>query len=199
MAGSTRERLIDVGFDLFSRHGFHAIGLDRILTEVGVTKTTFYNHFESKDELVLEVLRYRHEWELRHFREELERLGGRNARGQLYRIFDVLDVWFNSVEFRGCLFINAAAEFPSPSDPVREVAAEHKRAFCEFLTGLAAEAGAREADFLARQISLMLEGAIVHRHVGNDVNAAKVAGRGYDLLLSQYLPPESQPAVHAAH
>jgi len=56
MATSTRERLVLAAHDLFYAEGFHAVGLDRILAEVGVTKTTFYNHFASKDDLVLEVL-----------------------------------------------------------------------------------------------------------------------------------------------
>ncbi|MCA9281267.1 MAG: helix-turn-helix transcriptional regulator [Phycisphaerales bacterium] len=55
-ASETRERLLDAAAMLFYEHGFHAIGLDAILEEVGVTKTTFYNHFASKDELIVAVL-----------------------------------------------------------------------------------------------------------------------------------------------
>lgn len=56
MSESSRERLIQIADRLFYEHGFHAIGIDRVISEVGVTKTTFYNHFESKDDLILAVL-----------------------------------------------------------------------------------------------------------------------------------------------
>ena len=113
MATSTRERLVKTAHGLFYRDGFHTVGLDRILDEVGVTKTTFYNHFESKDDLILAVLEQRHEVESLTVGGLFEKLGGDNPRAKLYAIFDVFDAWFHLPNFRGCIFMTAAAEFPS--------------------------------------------------------------------------------------
>ncbi len=71
----TRERILFTALDLFYTHGFHEVGLDRILTAVGVTKTTFYNHFESRDHLILEALAVRDGWEARSGASEGPRRG----------------------------------------------------------------------------------------------------------------------------
>jgi AcrR family transcriptional regulator len=189
MARATRQMLLDKAFELFTHHGFHGIGLDRILHEVGVTKTTFYNHFECKDDLILEVIHVRDEFEMSLLREKLRQHGGRTARGQLEALFDVLDEWFNSDEFRGCIFITAAAEFSSPTDPAHEASAAHKRAVCEFLCDLAVNAGSDAPEELAEQLSLLMEGAITVRHVTGNLQAARLAQRTAELVLERYLPP----------
>jgi len=76
----TRERILFAALDLFHEHGFHAVGLDRILNEVGVTKTTFCNHFESRDELMVEALLKRNEWDHTAFERRLEELAGSAPR-----------------------------------------------------------------------------------------------------------------------
>ena len=78
---STRERLIKTAHDLFYQEGYHTVGLDRILAQVGVTKTTFYNHFESKDDLIIESLRWHDKWWQETFRAMLRRYGGDTPRG----------------------------------------------------------------------------------------------------------------------
>lgn len=189
MARSTRQKLLDTAFDLFTHHGFHAVGLDRILYEVGVTKTTFYNHFASKDDLILEVIHARDEFEMSTFVELLRKHGGRTARGQLEAVFDVLHEWFNSEEFNGCIFITVAAEFPAPHDPAHQAAAAHKRAVCELLCDLAINAGAEEPQELAEQLLVLMEGAITVRHVTGNQNAARLARAMADFLLEKHLPP----------
>ena len=83
---STRDRLIDAAAMLFYEHGFHAIGLDRILEEVGVTKTTFYNHFASKDDLIVAVLVDRDQRDMRALDEALRARGG-DARSRILAVF----------------------------------------------------------------------------------------------------------------
>src|SRR5262245_20973084 len=124
---NARDRLLERAIDLFYSHGFNAIGLDQIIDEVGVTKTTFYKHFESKDDLMVQAVRKRDAWELEALTRALHRVGGENPRAQLLALFDVLHAWFNAPDFRGCMFINTAAEFPNPNDPIHQAAAEHKR------------------------------------------------------------------------
>ena len=77
--------------ELFYSQGFHAVGLDAILTEVGVTKTTFYNHFQSRDHLVREAVEQRDAWDITAFGKRVQELGGYVPRDMLLAMFDVLD------------------------------------------------------------------------------------------------------------
>src|SRR3954466_2292191 len=119
-AKNARDRLLDKAIDLFYSHGFHAIGLDRIIAETGVTKTTFYKHFESKDDLLVAAVEKRHRWEQKAWGDAVIQRVGNDPRAQLLAMFDVMDDWFNRPDFGGCIFINAAAEFVDPNDPVHQ-------------------------------------------------------------------------------
>src|SRR6187455_3379966 len=121
----TRERLLHAALELFYAHGFHAIGIDRIIDTVGVTKTTFYKHFESRDELILEAVTLRNEWESAAFEKCVREKAGHDPRAMLLAMFDVLDDWFTGPSYEGCIFISACAEFPSRTHPVHRAAASH--------------------------------------------------------------------------
>jgi AcrR family transcriptional regulator len=190
----TRQRLIDAGFELFSREGFHAVGLDTVLREVGVSKQTFYNHFESRDELVLEVLKFRDEWEMQSWRSLLLKRAGEDPRARLYALFDVLDDYFNDPAFRGCIFINAAAEFVNACDPAHQAAAAHVHALLQFIHDLALAAGADDPQFLAEQLTLLIEGAIVLRHVTANPRAAEIGRINAHALLDHHLSAPGLPA-----
>jgi AcrR family transcriptional regulator len=177
-----REAIVDAALALFQRQGFHATGIDRILAESGAAKMTLYKHFRSKDELVLAALR-RCEETFRAWFEERVRAAHGGPRRRLLAVFDVADEWFRSPAFCGCLFINAAAEFGGAEAPARRAAAEAKAATLAFLRELAAEAGAPDPDELARQLNLLLQGAIVMAHAGGDRDAAQAARRAAAALV----------------
>src|SRR3954468_10407781 len=122
-----RERLVAAAVELFYRHGVGAVGVDRVIAAAGVTKTTFYKHFQGKDDLMVAAVRRRDEWESGAWDRAVRKLAGDDPAGQLLAMLDVLDVWFNDPDFRGCMFLNTAAEFPNPHDPVHQAAAEYKR------------------------------------------------------------------------
>jgi AcrR family transcriptional regulator len=185
---NTREKLLDRATDLFYAYGIHAVGLDRILGDAGVTKTTFYNHFESKDQLTCEVLSRRHEWESRWFADAIDELSDGEPRRALLAVFDVLHTWFTEPDFRGCQFINAAAEFPLPNDPVHREAARHTLATRELLRDTAAAAGAEDPEVLADRILVLLEGAITLRQVTGDDQAAAKARRIAETVIAQAVP-----------
>jgi AcrR family transcriptional regulator len=183
-ATSTRERIIDAAGLLFYEHGFHAIGLDAILEAVGVTKTTFYNHFESKDDLIVEVLDDHDLRDMEALERELVARGG-DARARIITIFDVISDWFNDPDFKGCLFINASAQFPNPNDPVHQAAARHGEHLHRTFARLAAELGAADPDALAKQLCMLVAAAITARHVACDLDAADTARQIAEALLDR--------------
>lgn len=192
-ATKTREKLLDRATDLFYTYGIHAVGLDRILKDVGVTKTTFYNHFESKDELTCEVLRRRHAWESDKFIKAVDEASEGDPRSRLLAVFDVLHEWFTDPDFRGCQFINAAAEFPSPRDPVHQEAARHKIETRRMLRETAEAAGADDPEDLSSKIMVLLEGAVTLRQVTGDDQAAATARQVAEKLLDEALPDAHPP------
>ena len=185
---STRDRLIDAAAMLFYEHGFHAIGLDRILEEVGVTKTTFYNHFASKDDLIVAVLVDRDQRDMRALDEALRARGG-DARSRILAVFDILDDWFNDPDFKGCLFINASAQFPNPNDPVHQAATQHSENLHETFAALGAEMGAADPDALAKQLCMVVAAAITSRHTSGDHDAARTAHAIAEALVDRGAAP----------
>ena len=172
---TTREKLLETAIDRFYVKGFHAVGLDQILNEVGVTKTTFYNHFESKDELILEALARREQWETKAFADRAQQLAGDDPRALLLAFFDVLDEWFNHPDYFGCLFLNVCVEFPSPHDPIHQAGMEHYLKSKDGFSEIAKAAGASDPDLLAEQLIVLIQGTLTHRQVAGDNDAAAKA------------------------
>lgn len=182
MASSRREHLIDTALGLFSRHGFHATGIDKILAEAGVAKMTLYKHFKSKDELILATLR-RHDERFRNWFMRRVEARAKTPRDRLLALYDTLAEWFAGDAFTGCMFINASAEFGNPNDPVRAASVEHGRLILDFVRGIAAEAGARDPDALATQLALLMDGSIVFAYVGSEPAAVEAAKAAAEKLI----------------
>ncbi len=121
-ASTTREKLIQAGHELFYREGFLAVGLDQLLNEAGCSKQTFYNHFASKDDLIVAVIDEHHRWWSSELLNRIERAAGPDARGQMLAMFDVIRDVTHDPEYHGCIFINAAIEFPQPHHPAYQSA-----------------------------------------------------------------------------
>lgn len=190
MTSIRRDHLVDTALSLFSRYGFHATGIDRILSESGVAKMTLYKHFKSKDELILAALRRRDELHRNWFMREVERLAG-TPRERLLALFDALETWFQSAEFTGCCFINATAEYADKDDPIHVAAAEHKRLIRSYILELAEAAEAKEAVELTDQLMLLMEGAIVSAQVTGNSAPAQQARSAAEVLISRAIPAES--------
>ena len=184
----TRERILHAALDLFYEHGIHAVGLDRILGEVGVTKTTFYNHFPSKDDLVLEVVRLRDDWELACFRRDVVERGAYEPKAMLLAMFDGLDAWFNDPAYQGCLFVSACAEFPTTRHPVHRQAAGHFLRLESDIADMAAAAGVTDPPDFARRWMVLLEGALTYRLVTAENDAARMIRPVAEALLESSLP-----------
>ena len=192
MAASRKEHLIATALRLFERDGYHATGIDRILAEAGVAKMTLYNHFRSKNELILAALRARDS----EFRNDVMReLAARSddPAERLVLVFDVLAEWFEEPGFSGCMFINAAAEFADPEDPIHAAAAEHKRLFTAYLREQAEAAGAADPGGLAAQLALLMDGAITTAHVSSSGAAALDARAVAKLVVDQAVSGAAPP------
>jgi len=168
MPPSKREELVDAAMRVFYRCGFHASGLDKILEEGGISRMTLYNHFKSKDELIIAALRRRDEI----FRNRMMKFVESRAqapRDRLIAVFDFHEQWFTGKEFCGCMFINASAEFADPTSAPRLVAAEHKGAVLRYVRDLCREAGYAAPDAVADRLNILIEGSIVTAHVVGQV------------------------------
>lgn len=180
----TRERLLDAAGDLFYKHGFQAVGLDQILETVGITKTAFYKHFASKDDLIVAILDQRDQREMEEWMAYIRIMGRDDARRQLEALFELLDDWFKNPEFRGCLFLNALTEFPSENDPINRAARKHGEHLAAAVMELATLAGAAEPGVLTEQIMMLVTGAIASRHRVGDLGAAKTAEAMAKVLIT---------------
>ncbi len=186
MAVSRRDHLVDTALEMFCRDGFHATGIDKILAQAGVAKMTLYNHFRSKDELILAVLRRRDERFRRAFVRAVERRAAA-PRERLLAIFDALEEWFCRNDFTGCTFINASAEYTAQDDPIHALSAEHKRLVEAYIRELAEAAEAADPDALARSLMLLVEGATALAHVTGAPDWARHARAAAEVLIADAL------------
>lgn len=181
---SKREQLIETAARLFARNGFHATGIDTILAEAGIAKKTLYNHFRTKDELILAALR-KYDGEFRNnFMKSVEELA-ETPEARLLAIFDVAKAWFSDNKFYGCMFINAVGEYSEQDSAVREVCKEFKRLMRGYIKSLVEQAGLKDIEILTNELALVFEGSIVTAQVSeqNDM-AAETAKRIAETLIN---------------
>jgi AcrR family transcriptional regulator len=161
-----RERLMRTAYDLFSVHGIQAIGVDRIVAESGVAKTTLYRHFRSKDELALAVIERREQHWSRDWLQAEALARGRTAEERLLVLFDILAEWARRDDFEGCLFMNTLLEMRDRASPVAlasSAALGHVRAF---LRELAESVRVSNPDEFALRWQTLMWGAIVAASFG---------------------------------
>jgi AcrR family transcriptional regulator len=188
MKTPTRQRLVDAAISRFYRDGFRNVGIDQILADVGISKTAFYKHFDCKESLMVAALQQQHAWLQETFHTMILERGGPNPIAQLHALFDVVEQIIESDSFHGCIFVNAAMEFPLPHDPAHILARENKQAIEEIVRGIAERAGAADPPLLSRQLCLLIEGAYVTRHVTGDKQTTDVARSVANLVVEAHCP-----------
>ena len=182
-AASARERIDQSAYELFSRRGVRAVGVDEVVARSGVAKMTLYRHYPSKNHLALAFMRRREElWTRAWLQTEVERRAS-DAAERLLAVFDVFDKWFRRADFEGCSFINILLETEDRAHPVRLATVQHLAEIRRFLRGLAEAAGVRDADHFARQWHILMKGSIVAAGEG-DKDAARRAREIGCLLLA---------------
>jgi AcrR family transcriptional regulator len=169
-----KDKILQAASELFYSQGVRATGVDAIAKAANTTKMSLYKYFSSKDELVVAFLRKRDEDFTTWFVEQVEAKAD-NPKAKLLAVFDVISEWMDIPEFRGCAFINAAAEFPLDGNPVLKVSAEFYDKFRNYIADLARQYGSTQPESLAIQLSLLIEGAIVSEQMKRHSGAAEQA------------------------
>ena len=179
-----RARILDAAYELFSRNGIQAVGIDAVISRSGVARQTLYRHFASKQDLVLAFLERREQFWTRRWLEEEVRRRASDPGARLLVIFDVFDEWFRRSDFEGCSFINVMLEHPDPADPVHRASVSYLAGIRGFLEELVREAGIADAQDFARQWHILMKGSIVAAGEG-DRDAARRAKQIGALLLER--------------
>jgi AcrR family transcriptional regulator len=182
--GAARERLLRTAYALFQRNSLNTVGVDRIVAEADVAKTTLYRHFPSKDDLAVSVLRHHEDVWMRGWLEHAIERHGETAGARLLGLFDAFDDWFHRDDYEGCLFTRALLETRDPANPVRAAAAAGLENVRALIRGLAEEAGVHDPDVFALQIQMLLLGATVAAVYG-DLDAAQQARDVARLVLER--------------
>jgi len=164
-------RILDAVDDLFYREGARAVGVDAVVKAAGVNKMSLYRQFESKDALLMHYLERSDARFWSYFDASVAKHPG-NPKAQLQQFFDDLTPRICRPGYRGCPFVNIAAEFPDPDHPTRKRVAENKRQLMTRLEAMAAQAGAHDPHQLAAGLALLIEGAYAGSQTyapGNDM------------------------------
>jgi AcrR family transcriptional regulator len=183
MRQTKRDELVKSALEIFYQNGFHATGMDMLAAESGVSKTSMYKHFRTKEDLILAALRLRDE----NFRNWLFRRmedAGASPRQQLLGMFDALGEWFSEPGYKGCMFIKASAEYQEADHAIHVQSREHKRLLFEHCAALCRRSGVAAPEDLARQLLLLKEGAIVTAVLGRGKDAARDARAAAEALMT---------------
>jgi AcrR family transcriptional regulator len=182
---SGRERLSRAAYELFSREGVRAVGVDAVIARAGTAKMTLYRNFPSKNDLILDFLRRREQLWTREWLEAESRRRGGTPREQLLAIFDVFADWFSRPDFEGCSFLTTMIEINDREHPVYQAAIEHLANIRGYIEELASEAGLSDADSFARKWHILMKGSIMAAHEGDSASAGRAKQIG-ELLLKEH-------------
>lgn len=166
-AQNQRDSIVNSSFELFYRDGIKGTDVNQIIENAGVSESSFYQNFASKDELVAASLHKRHDSWMAWFTGEVWARLSQPGAG-LEVIADVLQSWFEDPKFRGCLFINTVAEGGKFDSEPFTIAREHKEAMRQFLKEVAIKLNHEEPELTASAAVLVIEGATVRAQMTGD-------------------------------
>jgi AcrR family transcriptional regulator len=191
---AARQRILDTAFVLFYARGIRAVGIDLIIAESGVAKATFYKYFPAKDDLVVAYLDKVDAIWTGQLKAAAEAAGPEPAH-QLIGMFDALSSACRREGYRGCAFINAAAE-SQPGTAVHDRTVRHKAAVLAWVRDLARSAGARDPDSLGRSLTLLLDGGLASGSLDASPEAPAAAKASAAALVAAARAPRSATEVN---
>ncbi|PZE73511.1 TetR/AcrR family transcriptional regulator [Curtobacterium sp. MCBD17_013] len=184
--GGAKLRILETAARLFYEEGIRGVGVDRLIAEASVTKATFYKHYGSKDNLILAYVRSRHE----QVKQAMDTIIAEapDARTAVGTWVDTVVDTTNDPDFRGCAFLNAAAEYHDPRHPVREVVSAHRDWYTDQLAELLQQAGHPLPGDGADELMLARDGAMVGSYAGDTIAACAALGRVASRVLGTDAP-----------
>lgn len=184
-----KDALLEAACELFYTQGIRGTSVEAILERAGVARQSLYQHFESKDGLVAAFLNVRDErW--CGWMNDFVTAASDDPLQRVYALYDFLADWFSQPDFSGCAFINTAAEYSNPEHPFHLLASRHKARVLGDIEHLCKDAALPDPKALARQLALLMEGAIVTEQVSPGSNAAAEA-KAIARILVQACTPSS--------
>ena len=169
-----KERILETADRLFYSRGIRAVGVDTIAAEIGISKRTLYNHFSSKDELIAAYLAGRFVQPPPSDNPPVDQILG---------TFDRLERGFASRGFRGCPFVNAVAELGAEDKSIKKIAIAFKESRRLWFRDLLLQLDVSDAEGLATQLVLLVDGSIAQDLVRNDPSMARAAKEAARVLL----------------
>ena len=190
---STRERIVAAANRLFYREGIRAVSVDAVAEEAGITKRSLYYHFKSKDDLIEAYLAYRDQPNLDAFKRWFDEKDGSTAE-KIEAIFQGLLKTASHPKWKGCGFLRTSAELANlPGHPAIVLGAAHKKKIESWLAECLAANGIDNADAIARQIILLIDGAFAVVMLHRDPTYLNSAGAAARVLVETALR-RSKPA-----
>ncbi|WP_194815092.1 TetR/AcrR family transcriptional regulator [Nocardia sp. XZ_19_385] len=176
-----RERILSAAYELFTRRGIRAVGIDEVIARAGIAKATLYRHFRTKDDLVLAVLERREKLWTFGFIEKQSHLRGETPEQRLLAIFDVFDEWFTTEGFDTCTFVNVLLEMGA-NHPTGIASIGHLATIRDMVRSRAEEAGLDDPDDFARSWHILMKGSIVSAAEGDRLAARRAQKMGAALI-----------------
>jgi len=173
MATQMREYILGVASDLFSSQGINATSVDAIVAKADIAKVTLYKYFKSKEQLILEYLREYDDRLWKKLSAVTAQQG--DATSKLSALVDAMLDWIGDPEFKGFAFINASVEFPQTENPVHQTSLEFAQTLRSTLASLAQQTGIKNADTLALQLALVVEGTAITERTQRGTGAVEHA------------------------
>lgn len=183
-------RILETANQLFYDDGIRNVGVDRLISASSVTKATFYKHYGSKDRLITEYIDYRHRVVAEWVAEMVS-----HDEDALRMLRQLQDAIVNAIEapgFRGCPFINAAAEFPDGNHPVRRAVERHREWYVDVLEQLLRRIGHPMSGEAADDLMLARDGAMTGGYAGDPIASTTSLNRAFDRVVA-----EARTTVHA--
>lgn len=181
-SGGAKVRILETANRLFYEEGIHGVGVDRLISEASVTKATFYKHYGSKDNLILAYVREQHARVQAWLESVVAEADDPQAAVRAW--VEAVSADVNRPGFRGCAFLNAAAEYHDPRDAVREVVSMHRDWYTERLGELLQAAGHPLPGDGADELMLARDGAMSGAYAGDAIAATAALGRVAERVLT---------------
>jgi len=169
---SKKDIILETATSLFSKYGYHSVGIDRVIAEAKIAKMTLYKHFPSKEKLIEEVLQGRDNSLRKEITEAVN--SSTTPLGKLKSIFQWYGDWFSSSTFHGCMFIKAIEEHTENAENIKEISKGHKLWLIALIESILVELNTKNEQELASHIVVILDGLTVSSNMFHQTDSHQI-------------------------